>query len=99
MRSKVYILFHLNTGNIPKSLGQLTNLTELHLYANELSGNIPITLGNLVHLKELCLYWNSLTGNFDGTSVVVIISCINVRTNSPRTWTITQINPITIICK
>jgi hypothetical protein len=43
-------------------LGNLTNLTDLRLNANQLSGTIPSTLGNLTNLGNLRLDANQLSG-------------------------------------
>ncbi|CDP11199.1 unnamed protein product [Coffea canephora] len=50
-------------GTIPTSLGNLTNLTVLHLYDNQLSGSIPEELGNLELLTDLELDRNELNGS------------------------------------
>ena len=59
------------TGPIPSTLGQLTNLEELHLYSNQLTGMLlPQELGNLRNLKYFYAYDNSFNGpissSFDG---------------------------------
>ena len=41
------------TGAIPSELGDLSSLTGLHLWDNQLSGEIPTQLGNLSNLTEL----------------------------------------------
>ena len=41
------------TGEIPKELGNLSNLTNLDLENNRLTGEIPSTLGNLKKLQFL----------------------------------------------
>ena len=38
---------------IPSEIGQLTNLTGLHLIDNELTGEIPSEIGNLMNLLFL----------------------------------------------
>ena len=50
------------TGSIPESIGNLTNLTNLELYDNELSGPIPESIGNLTNLTKLYLAYNNLSG-------------------------------------
>ena len=50
------------TGQIPPSLGILTNLWELDLSENRLSGAIPDALGNLASLEVLDLSDNRLSG-------------------------------------
>ena len=50
------------TGEIPASLGSLTNLRFLYLYDNQLSGEIPTELGNLANLIVLSLWNNELRG-------------------------------------
>ena len=49
-------------GEIPASLGRLTNLIELYLWGNELSGPIPAQLGDLNNLRDLDLGNNDLSG-------------------------------------
>ncbi|MYC60055.1 MAG: hypothetical protein F4X09_07700 [Gammaproteobacteria bacterium] len=49
-------------GQIPPSLGNLTELQVLNLDLNELSGPIPPELGNLTKLKELVIGNNNLSG-------------------------------------
>ena len=49
-------------GEIPPEIGNLTNLTQLYLYSNELTGEIPESIGNLTNLTQLYLYSNELTG-------------------------------------
>ena len=49
-------------GDIPQSLCQLVNLTELSMASNELTGPIPKGLGDLVKLREIYLNDNYLVG-------------------------------------
>ena len=51
------------TGEIPKEIGCLTNLTQLWLYNNDLSGTIPASIGLLTNLTFLILSNNQLTGS------------------------------------
>ncbi len=50
------------TGEIPRELGQLTELQELWLSENQLTGPIPSELGRLTQLQHLDLCFNGLTG-------------------------------------
>ena len=50
------------TGEIPRELGNLINLTHLSFFHNKLTGEIPRELGNLTNLTELNLKDNKLTG-------------------------------------
>ena len=49
-------------GEIPRELGDLSNLTRLDLSGNDLGGSIPPELGNLTKLTHLDLDGNELTG-------------------------------------
>ena len=51
------------SGNIPESIGNLTNLRSLDLGYNQLSGSIPESISNLTSLVNLRLYNNQLTGS------------------------------------
>lgn len=51
------------TGEIPPSLGSLTELRRLFLPVNRLTGSIPSELGNLKNLENLMLYYNQLSGS------------------------------------
>ncbi|WCJ38707.1 disease resistance family protein / LRR family protein [Euphorbia peplus] len=50
------------SGNVPKSIGNLTRLSFLHLWNNSLSGELPATLQNCGSLNTLDLGKNELTG-------------------------------------
>ena len=52
---------HLS-GEIPRELGDLSNLTRLFLDDNRLTGPIPPELGNLSNLTHLFLFGNRLSG-------------------------------------
>ncbi|CAH2041345.1 unnamed protein product, partial [Thlaspi arvense] len=54
------------TGSVPKSLFNISNLTELLLISNELSGDIPATIGNCTGLTRLRLGCNMLSGQVPG---------------------------------
>jgi len=50
------------TGEIPSSIGNLINITNLWLAQNQLSGQIPPELGNLINAVEILLQGNQLSG-------------------------------------
>ena len=51
------------TGTLSSSLGNLSNLEILNLYANRLSGSIPPELGNVSNLEDLNLPGSELSGS------------------------------------
>jgi len=51
------------SGNIPTTLGNLSQLGFLNLGVNQLSGSIPAALSNLSNLRYLWLYDNQLGGS------------------------------------
>ena len=51
------------TGPIPRSIGELRELTFLGLHGNHLTGQIPEEIGNLINLEELDLQGNPESGN------------------------------------
>ena len=60
-----YNLYGGLTGEIPPEIGNLTNLTVLMLFLNQLTGTIPSEIGNLTNLgvdDALQLYNNQLSG-------------------------------------
>ncbi|KAG6711638.1 hypothetical protein I3842_05G064600 [Carya illinoinensis] len=50
-------------GDLPSSLGNLTNLTSLYLSKNNLTGQIPVSLGQLLRLSVLDIWGNFLIGS------------------------------------
>ena len=50
------------SGEIPKSLGKLLNLTSLEFYGNNMSGSIPDELMNCVNLTKMYFSGGNLTG-------------------------------------
>ena len=61
----IYLLLDNNkiSGNIPKGIGNLTNLEELGMRNNKLSGHIPFEIGKLHKLQYLGLSANNIFGN------------------------------------
>ncbi|KAK9178309.1 hypothetical protein WN943_027499 [Citrus x changshan-huyou] len=51
-------------GNIPRAIGNLSNLLALTLEGNKLTGPIPITFARLQKLQGLYLPFNKLVGSF-----------------------------------
>lgn len=70
-------------GNIPLSLGNLTNLKSLYLSRNNLTGVVPASLGQLPRLSVLDLAHNSLTGSIP-TSFTNLknVTLIDISSNS-----------------
>ncbi|TYH74978.1 hypothetical protein ES332_D05G441400v1 [Gossypium tomentosum] len=60
--SLIYLSVNQLSGQIPRSLGNLLQLTHLDLSVNQLSGQIPRSLGNLLQLTHLDLLVNQLSG-------------------------------------
>lgn len=58
----ISLLFNNMEGNLPSSIGQLTNLENLELSFNKLEGAIPSEIGSLKNLKVLAFNGNNLTG-------------------------------------
>ncbi|CBI18841.3 unnamed protein product, partial [Vitis vinifera] len=67
------------TGEIPKELGYLSNLTTLDLENNRLTGEIPSNLGNLKKLQFLILNQNNLTGTIPKSLSSIHQSLINLQ--------------------
>ncbi|CAN8270179.1 unnamed protein product [Cochlearia groenlandica] len=64
---RISLLGNRISGQIPKDLGNLTNLTSLVLEYNQLSGKLPPELGNLQKIQRLFLSSNYLTGEIPST--------------------------------
>ncbi|KAJ4729448.1 Leucine-rich repeat receptor protein kinase [Melia azedarach] len=56
--------FNQLTGNLPISMGYLTNLRYLELWHNSFQGLIPQSIGNLKFLKEFYISYNQMNGIF-----------------------------------
>ena len=69
MNLEKFYLWNDAISTIPPEIGQLSKLTELHMYNNpELAGTIPMQLGKLTNLVELHMYNNkALTGTIPNT--------------------------------
>jgi len=50
-------------GDIPPSIGDLTDLQHLYLFNNQLTGSIPPSIGNLTKLVTLNISYNNLEGD------------------------------------
>ena len=61
--TSIFIRHYTLTGEIPSSIGNLTNLTYIDLLGNGLSGEIPTEIGNLTNLSYCNLKNNELTGD------------------------------------
>ena len=71
-------------GTIPKELGRLTKLTDLHVYMAALSGTIPQALGRLTGLTALNLQRNKITGDrpMDALTKLTELTYIDLRGNN-----------------
>lgn len=60
--NRISVLANRLSGEIPRHLARMSNLTYLMLEANQFSGSVPPDLGKMVNLKTLCLSSNQLSG-------------------------------------
>nr|GME14499.1 probable LRR receptor-like serine/threonine-protein kinase RFK1 isoform X1 [Ipomoea batatas] len=65
--TSISVLVNRLSGEIPKVLGRMTNLTYLNLEGNQFSGTIPSELGKLINLQALILSSNLLVGKLPDT--------------------------------
>ncbi|XP_019461303.1 PREDICTED: probable LRR receptor-like serine/threonine-protein kinase RFK1 isoform X1 [Lupinus angustifolius] len=65
--TSISVLVNRLSGEIPKELGNITNLIYLNLEANQFSGPVPSQLGSLSNLQTLILSSNKLSGNIPAT--------------------------------
>lgn len=63
----INLYFNNLSGNIPNTIGNLTNLQYLSLGENKLIGNIPSSIGSLIQLQNLSIRTNQLTGSIPST--------------------------------
>ncbi|KAL5825385.1 hypothetical protein ACOSQ3_021448 [Xanthoceras sorbifolium] len=68
-------MFNHVLGAIPPQIGNLRNLTQLHLNGNKLTGHIPPSLGHLTYLQYLDLSNNKLSGPISSQ----IVNCFNLQ--------------------
>ena len=61
--TEIRMLFNNLDGELPESLGELSELKVLELSSNKLSGNLPIQLGRLKNLEILAVNGNMISGN------------------------------------
>jgi Leucine-rich repeat (LRR) protein len=68
-------------GFLPKSLGQLSSLTYLHITGTSVSGEIPEEIGDITALSELQLNDNKLTGSIPSSLIRPSIWAIALDNN------------------
>ena len=61
--TEIYLIGNNLSGEIPASLGKLSQLEGLYLARNDLSGSIPAELADLSGLRTLMLFDNRLSGS------------------------------------
>lgn len=59
----LYLYRNQLSGNIPTTLGDLSDIEVLDLSNNQLTGGVPAVLGYLPELYDLALEYNQLTGS------------------------------------
>ncbi|XP_010442662.1 PREDICTED: probable leucine-rich repeat receptor-like protein kinase At2g33170 isoform X2 [Camelina sativa] len=59
----LFLHYNALVGDIPRELGNLSELTDLYLNVNNLSGEIPPNFGKMQGLQVLQLCYNNLTGS------------------------------------
>lgn len=71
-------------GTLPSTLGQLTNLKDLHIYNAALTGKIPSEIGRLTGLTALAFTKNKLTGEkpMDDLIKLTELTYIDLRGNA-----------------
>ena len=67
-------------GNIPASIGDLTNLTWLSLVGNQLTGSIPTEIGDLTSLDQLGLADNEFA-DLPSLSALSVLSELRIQEN------------------
>ena len=87
------------TGNIPSTMGSMTNLTRLNLAGNKFSGQIPRSIGSLPALEIADFGYNSLTSlekgiMFKSQSLEVVILARNRQLNMSFDALLEAIRPI-----
>ncbi|CAL9088894.1 unnamed protein product, partial [Musa acuminata var. zebrina] len=58
---------NVSSRQIPKTIGNLTNLEYLNLSYNNITGAIPIAIGDLINLESLILWENKISGQIPET--------------------------------
>lgn len=66
---------------IPKEVGEMTGLTTIYLYNNELEGSIPEEIGNLTNLGTLQLYNNKLSGSIEMLGKLSALTTVYLQDN------------------
>ncbi|XAR49196.1 Non-specific serine/threonine protein kinase [Bertholletia excelsa] len=80
----IHVLFDSNqlSGEIPETLGLVTNLTALRLDRNSFSGTVPSNLNDLKNVQELFLSNNKLTGPFPNLQGMDALRHVDLSNNT-----------------
>jgi internalin A len=73
-------LSHMNLWELPPEIGNLTNLTSLHISENHLN-TLPETIGNLTNLTSLDLNYNKIKALPDAIGNLINLTSLHLRFN------------------
>ncbi|KAD3066673.1 hypothetical protein E3N88_34553 [Mikania micrantha] len=71
---------------IPSSIGNQTQLTDVYFNGNHMIGKLPSSLMNLTHLKALDLFGNQLTGSLHSLESLSKLTYLSLSGNNFQKW-------------
>ncbi|KAD3066685.1 hypothetical protein E3N88_34565 [Mikania micrantha] len=71
---------------IPSSIGNQTQLTDVYFNGNHMIGKLPSSLVNLTHLKALDLFGNQLTGSLHSLESLSKLTYLSLSGNNFQKW-------------